>query len=194
VIAPVFPGYIFVSFNSERDRWRSINGKLGVGRLIATQRQPVRVPRGVVEALITGLVSQGLTFSGGSCLARPCGSSQVRLQAVEGASAPRRQGPRPVVARNHRRPIVRCDRSEPYSGGLIRAARGQGLVGTVINRFGGKRFTRSAVACLSSVLVLDNRWRFWSGLASLVWACEPSMEASGNRGLGHCLARTARGC
>ena len=55
VIAPVFPGYIFVSFNSERDRWRSINGKLGVGRLIATQQQPVRVPRGVVEALITGL-------------------------------------------------------------------------------------------------------------------------------------------
>ena len=173
VIAPVFPGYIFVSFNSERDRWRSINGKLGVGRLIATQQQPVRVPRGVVEALITGLD----LLSGGSCLARPCGSSQVRLQAVEGASAPRRQGPRPVVVRNHRRPSVRCDRSEPYSGGLIRATRGQGLVGTVINRFGGKRFTRSAVARLSSVLVLDNRWRFWSGLASLVWACEPSMEA-----------------
>ena len=31
VIAPVFPGYIFVSFNSERDRWRSINGNSELG-------------------------------------------------------------------------------------------------------------------------------------------------------------------
>ena len=31
VIAPVFPDYIFVSFNSERDRWRSINGNSELG-------------------------------------------------------------------------------------------------------------------------------------------------------------------
>jgi hypothetical protein len=30
VIAPVFPGYIFVVLNPERDRWRSINGSFGV--------------------------------------------------------------------------------------------------------------------------------------------------------------------
>lgn len=42
VIAPVFPGYIFVNFNRERDRWRSINGTLGVARLIhsATAASP----------------------------------------------------------------------------------------------------------------------------------------------------------
>jgi transcription antitermination factor NusG len=69
VIAPVFPGYIFVSFNRERDRWRSINGTLGVARLIATQQQPVRVPPGIVEALIAGLDGSDLvTFNGGLML------------------------------------------------------------------------------------------------------------------------------
>jgi len=69
VNAPVFPGYIFVSFNRERDRWRSINGTLGVARLITTQQQPVRVPPGVVEVLIAGLDGSGLvTFDGGLTL------------------------------------------------------------------------------------------------------------------------------
>src|SRR5271163_3401837 len=30
VIAPVFPGYVFVVLDLERDRWRSINGTFGV--------------------------------------------------------------------------------------------------------------------------------------------------------------------
>jgi transcription elongation factor/antiterminator RfaH len=69
VIAPVFPGYIFVSFNRERDRWRSINGTLGVARLITAQQQPVRVPPGIVEALIAGLDGSDLvTFNGGLML------------------------------------------------------------------------------------------------------------------------------
>ena len=69
VIAPVFPGYIFVSFNRERDRWRSINGTLGVARLVTAQQQPLRVPPGIVEALIAGLDGSDLvTFNGGLML------------------------------------------------------------------------------------------------------------------------------
>ena len=50
VIAPVFPGYIFVVLNPERDRWRSINGSFGVARLISAHHRAMPVPTGVVEA------------------------------------------------------------------------------------------------------------------------------------------------
>ena len=34
VLAPLFPGYIFVRFDREHANWRSINGTMGVRRLI----------------------------------------------------------------------------------------------------------------------------------------------------------------
>jgi transcription elongation factor/antiterminator RfaH len=52
VIAPVFPGYIFVILDIERDRWRSINGTFGVARLVSAQGRPIPVPSGIVEAMI----------------------------------------------------------------------------------------------------------------------------------------------
>jgi transcriptional antiterminator RfaH len=52
VVAPVFPGYLFVIFDPERDRWHSINGTLGVSRLLTALKRPIPVPAGVVEALI----------------------------------------------------------------------------------------------------------------------------------------------
>jgi transcriptional antiterminator RfaH len=64
VVAPVFRGYIFVIFDAERDRWRSINGTLGVARLLTAASQPVPVPAGVVEALIGALDSSGLVMLG----------------------------------------------------------------------------------------------------------------------------------
>jgi transcription antitermination factor NusG len=61
VIAPVFPGYIFIVLNPERDRWRSINGTFGVARLVsAHQRRPIPVPTGVVEALVASVDELGL--------------------------------------------------------------------------------------------------------------------------------------
>ncbi len=66
VIAPVFPGYIFVVLNPERDRWRSINGTFGVARLVSAQHRPVPVPTGVVEALLASVDELGLVrFDGG---------------------------------------------------------------------------------------------------------------------------------
>jgi transcriptional antiterminator RfaH len=64
VVAPVFRGYIFVTFDAERDRWRSINGTLGVARLLTADSQPVPVPAGVVEALIGALDASGLVLLG----------------------------------------------------------------------------------------------------------------------------------
>jgi transcription antitermination factor NusG len=52
VLAPLFPGYVFVILDLSRDRWRSVNGAIGVASLIMGAEQPIPVPRGVVEALI----------------------------------------------------------------------------------------------------------------------------------------------
>jgi transcriptional antiterminator RfaH len=60
VIAPTFPGYIFVVLNPERDRWRSINGTFGVARLVSAHQRPTPVPTGVVEALLGSLDQSGL--------------------------------------------------------------------------------------------------------------------------------------
>jgi transcription antitermination factor NusG len=60
VIAPVFPGYIFVVINPERDRWRSINGTFGVAGLVSAHQRPTPVPTGVVEAFLASVDELGL--------------------------------------------------------------------------------------------------------------------------------------
>jgi transcriptional antiterminator RfaH len=52
ISAPLFPRYIFVIVDRTRDRWRSINGTLGVERLLMQGGEPQPVPDGVVESLI----------------------------------------------------------------------------------------------------------------------------------------------
>jgi transcription elongation factor/antiterminator RfaH len=52
VLAPVFPGYLFVSFDSDRDNWTAINGTRGIRRLIASHTsRPQPVPSAVMDAL-----------------------------------------------------------------------------------------------------------------------------------------------
>jgi transcription elongation factor/antiterminator RfaH len=60
VVAPVFPGYIFVVFDPEHDRWRSINGTFGVARLVSARQRPTPVPASVVEALLASVDELGL--------------------------------------------------------------------------------------------------------------------------------------
>lgn len=50
-LEPLFPSYVFVLFDPERDQWRCINGTFGVIRLISNGDVPAAVPDGVVEAL-----------------------------------------------------------------------------------------------------------------------------------------------
>lgn len=52
VCRPLFPGYLFVSLDLARDRWRSINGTHGVVSIVTNGGAPVRVPCGIVESLI----------------------------------------------------------------------------------------------------------------------------------------------
>jgi transcription elongation factor/antiterminator RfaH len=52
VKSPVFPSYMFVVLDIDRDRWRSINGTSGVARMIMQGETPQPVPGGVVENLL----------------------------------------------------------------------------------------------------------------------------------------------
>ncbi len=51
VLAPFFPGYLFVQLDLKRDQWRSVNGTYGVSRLVMQGDVPASAPPGVVEAL-----------------------------------------------------------------------------------------------------------------------------------------------
>jgi transcription elongation factor/antiterminator RfaH len=64
VVAPVFPGYIFVIFDMERDRWHSINGTVGVARLLTSLKRPAPVPGDVVQALIGAIDVSGCVVLG----------------------------------------------------------------------------------------------------------------------------------
>ena len=59
ISAPLFPRYIFVIVDQTRDRWRSINGTMGVDRLLMYGGEPQAVPHGVVESLVAAGDAQG---------------------------------------------------------------------------------------------------------------------------------------
>ena len=60
VVAPLFPGYLFVDLDLTRDRWRSVNSTYGVTGLVMGWDQPVRVPPGIVEALVALSAEKGV--------------------------------------------------------------------------------------------------------------------------------------
>lgn len=51
VLAPLFPRYVFVSWDPSAVRWRSINGTFDVQYLVCCGDGPARVPAGVVEEI-----------------------------------------------------------------------------------------------------------------------------------------------
>lgn len=48
---PLFPGYLFVAFDLAVARWRSIQGTVGVSRLVCHGETPVPLPEGVVDQI-----------------------------------------------------------------------------------------------------------------------------------------------
>ncbi len=60
VLAPFFPRYLFVRLDLGRDRWRSVNGTLGVSGLVMAGDRPLPVPGGVVEELMALTDGAGL--------------------------------------------------------------------------------------------------------------------------------------
>jgi transcriptional antiterminator RfaH len=79
-LAAYFPGYLFVTLDLARQRWRSINGTLGVSHLIGAGDRPTPVPKGVVEALIEAADEL-------SVLAGPPLQAGQRVRIVAGAFA-----------------------------------------------------------------------------------------------------------
>lgn len=59
VSRPLFPRYIFTVVDRTRDRWRSINGTIGVDRLLMSGGEPQAVPQGLVEDLILAADAEG---------------------------------------------------------------------------------------------------------------------------------------
>ncbi len=49
VPAPLFPNYLFVRFDIDRTRWRSIHSTFGVRYLVCNGELPAPVPHGIVE-------------------------------------------------------------------------------------------------------------------------------------------------
>ena len=60
VEAPLFPRYLFVAFDPQRDQWRRINSTFGVSRLVMRGEAPHPVPDGVTEALIAVTADGGI--------------------------------------------------------------------------------------------------------------------------------------
>jgi transcription elongation factor/antiterminator RfaH len=52
VRAPLFPRYVFLPLNLERDRWLSVRSTFGVSSLYMAGARPGPVPEGVVEAFV----------------------------------------------------------------------------------------------------------------------------------------------
>ena len=59
VLAPLFPGYIFLILDLSRDRWHCVNSTFGVAALIMGVEQPIPVPQGIVEPLVAATDSSG---------------------------------------------------------------------------------------------------------------------------------------
>jgi transcription elongation factor/antiterminator RfaH len=58
--AAFFPRYLFIVLDFDRHQWRSVNGTIGVSRLVMRGDEPHPVPHGVVEALIESADERGI--------------------------------------------------------------------------------------------------------------------------------------
>ena len=64
ILAPLFPRYMFIVLDLRRDRWRSVNGTLGVDHLLMRGGEPEPVPRGLVEQLTEVTSADGVVRCG----------------------------------------------------------------------------------------------------------------------------------
>lgn len=78
VLAPLFPGYLFVELDPTKQIWSPINGTVGVRRLLCQNMRPVRVPDKFIETLRQRTDNDGIVATLGSDL-RP--GQKVRIVA-----------------------------------------------------------------------------------------------------------------
>jgi transcriptional antiterminator RfaH len=60
VKAPLFPGYLFVELDAERESWHSINGTFGVRNLVCLHDRPAFLPDGFIADLRASANDDGL--------------------------------------------------------------------------------------------------------------------------------------
>ena len=56
---PIFPGYIFVSFDATKGGWRAINSTKGIIRLVSFGKYPAPVPLDIISSLMLRCDRQG---------------------------------------------------------------------------------------------------------------------------------------
>ena len=49
---PLFPGYIFVTFDAARGHWRQVNSTYGITRLVSFGKEPAAVPLDLVSQIM----------------------------------------------------------------------------------------------------------------------------------------------
>lgn len=92
-----FPGYQFVFLDIERDRWRSVNGTMGVRSLVMQGGLPCPCPRGLVERLqdltdADGLLDMSAHLTEGGTvriLSGPFADAVCTLISLDGAARAR---------------------------------------------------------------------------------------------------------
>lgn len=52
VLAPLFPRYLFVQMDPAVQRWRSVNGTMGVSYLLCDDAGPIQIPDALVESIM----------------------------------------------------------------------------------------------------------------------------------------------
>jgi transcriptional antiterminator RfaH len=90
---PLFPRYLFVALDAARQRIRSVNGTIGVVRLISAGDSPIPIADGVVEELMLRRDAAGLiplarrkTLAVGDTVRIAHGAFAETLGLVEGIS------------------------------------------------------------------------------------------------------------
>ena len=95
VRAAMFPRYLFVRLNPERDKWRSVNGTIGMAYLLTANDAPCPIPIGFVESLKRrvgedGLIALTPSFALGDKVRIASGPFADRLGEIVRLDTPRR--------------------------------------------------------------------------------------------------------
>lgn len=80
VLRPLFPGYVFIRLDTSMDRWRPVNGTLGVNHILTNGDKPADVPVGVVEEIQASEDRGGVVT-----LQRPALKKGDKLRLLQGA-------------------------------------------------------------------------------------------------------------
>lgn len=92
ILVPLFPGYVFVRIDIERQPWRSVNGTLGVKRLVGSEgNRPEAIPAAAMQTLfrrcddgiVTRLVDQPKAGQAVRILSGPFAESLGEIEALD---------------------------------------------------------------------------------------------------------------